>query len=47
MTSTRITEIVDKGDKLEIRIEGKDPVIKPTRRSSPLVAHPTWRDWVR
>jgi len=27
MTSTRITEIVDKGDKLEIRIEGKDPVI--------------------
>ncbi|MDD4158653.1 MAG: dihydrolipoyl dehydrogenase [Proteiniphilum sp.] len=27
MTSTRITEIVDKGDKLEIRIEGKEPVI--------------------
>ena len=27
MTSTRITEIVDKGDKLEVHIEGKDPVI--------------------
>jgi dihydrolipoamide dehydrogenase len=27
MTSTRITEIVDKGDKLEIHMEGKDPVI--------------------
>ena len=27
MTSTRITEIVDKGDKLEVHIEGKEPVI--------------------
>ncbi|QRX63152.1 dihydrolipoyl dehydrogenase [Dysgonomonadaceae bacterium zrk40] len=27
LTSTRITEIVDKGDKLEVRIEGKDPVV--------------------
>ncbi len=27
ITGARITEIVDKGDKLEIRIEGKEPVI--------------------
>lgn len=27
ITSARITEIVDKGDKLEIKIDGKDPVI--------------------
>lgn len=27
ITSARITEIVDKGDKLEIRIDGKEPVV--------------------